>query len=324
MLLRNKYILKLLIFALFISLSFLIFSQVSAQSEPPSDQVIVTGARLYDKWFAELGIPAPDGDMPIWSRQGTNTRSGADTWRCSECHGWDYMGVQGAYSSGSHLTGFPNVLVLAQSMSIDEIVDHLMGSKDNAHDFSAYIDQENLSAVANFLKYGVINDQDYIDPISLQVINGNIENGKTFFENNCVDCHGTDGETIVFRTEGYSEFLGSVAQRDPWRFLHRTRFGVAGTDMPVGFLMGWTPNDGRDILAYAQTLPSQAEIPLENPGNLQTPTPASISQGSSSNIGSGILTGISAFIGAAGYSLAFIAGFLLLGFLVVTIFRKNK
>ena len=27
--------------------------------------------------------------------------SGSDTWRCKECHGWDYMGVDGAYAGGS-------------------------------------------------------------------------------------------------------------------------------------------------------------------------------------------------------------------------------
>ena len=94
--------------------------------------------------------------------------------------------------------------------------------------------------------------------------------------------------------------------------------------MPVGFSMGWTPEDGRDILAYAQILPSQAEIPMENDGQIQTPTPVPVVQSPSTNLGSGILTGISAFIGAAGYSVAFIAGFLLLGFLVVTVFRKKK
>ena len=322
--LRNKSILIFVIFIIIFSLSFLFISNVIAQSETPSNEVIIIGARLYDKWFAQLGVPAPEGDMPIWSRQGTNTRSGADTWRCSECHGWDYMGVQGAYATGSHMTGFPNVMALASSMSVDEIVSHLMGSKDPAHDFSTYIDKQNLIAVADFLKFGVIDDRDYIDPVSLRVINGDIDHGKILFEKNCVACHGTDGETIVFHTEGYTEYLGSVANRDPWRFLHRTRFGVAGTDMPVGFSMGWTPEDGRDILAYAQILPSQAEIPMETDGQIQTPTPVPVVQSPSTNLGSGILTGISAFIGAAGYSLAFIAGFLLLGFLVVTVFRKKK
>jgi len=38
---------------------------------------------------------------PLWATQSSNTRSGKDTWRCKECHGWDYMGVDGAYGSGS-------------------------------------------------------------------------------------------------------------------------------------------------------------------------------------------------------------------------------
>ena len=40
------------------------------------------GAMLYDNWFALLGVDAPPGDMPLWSSQSANTRSGPDTWRC--------------------------------------------------------------------------------------------------------------------------------------------------------------------------------------------------------------------------------------------------
>ena len=78
---------------------------VQAQENPPPEEVI-RGAQLYDKWFAVLSVEPPGEDMPIWGRQTTNTRSGPDTWRCVECHGWDYWGAQGAYASGSHQTGF--------------------------------------------------------------------------------------------------------------------------------------------------------------------------------------------------------------------------
>ena len=72
---------------------------------------------------AALGLPDPEGDMPIWKRQSTNSRSGAETWRCVECHGWDYKGVSGAYAAGSHLTGFPGVLAAAAEMSEAELID---------------------------------------------------------------------------------------------------------------------------------------------------------------------------------------------------------
>jgi hypothetical protein len=63
----------------------LVFARSPQQS--PTSQDLVTGAQLYDNWFATLGVDPPPGNMLLWSRQSTDTRSGGDTWRCSECHG---------------------------------------------------------------------------------------------------------------------------------------------------------------------------------------------------------------------------------------------
>ena len=76
---------------------------------PPDPLVLAHAGRLYDKWWVEAGIEEPTDDNPLWSLQSFNTRSGSDTWRCNECHGWDYRGQGGAYSSGSHFTGFPSI-----------------------------------------------------------------------------------------------------------------------------------------------------------------------------------------------------------------------
>jgi len=321
---KTRNYIRLLIAVFLISLIVFSVSQVIAQAETPTDPDIVAGAQLYDKWYAVLESEPPSGDMLIWSRQSTNSRSGLDTWRCSECHGWDYLGVEGAYGSGSHLTGFPNVMSLSANMSLSEIVDHLKGGKDPAHDFSNYMDEAALLKVADFLKFGTINDHEYIDPISLKVVNENIENGKSLYQSTCVSCHGDDGKLIIFHTEGIDEYLGSVANRDPWRFLHRTRFGVAGTNMPIGYNLGWSPEDGRDILAYVQTFPTGGQVAVGKPFSNATPTPGETLGGPTYNLWSGILTGLGAFIGAAGYSLAFIGGFVLVGFLVVTLLKRKK
>jgi thiosulfate dehydrogenase len=295
-----------------------------AQSDTPSGEDIVRGALLYDKWYAVLGVNPPAGNHPIWARQSTNTRAGPDTWRCSECHGWDYRGAQGAYASGSHYTGFPDVMSLSAAMSADEIVAHLKGTKDPAHDFSPYLDDTALNQLAVFLKSGTLDDSTYIDPVSLQVKGGDPAHGRTLYDQTCTSCHGPDGKAIVFRTEGVNEYLANVANRDPWRFLHRTRFGTAGTAMPVGYNLNWTPADGRDILAYVQTLPTSGEIPASGSPAPVSATPVPLPIGPNTDLLSGILTGLGAFAGGLGYALAFIGGFVLIGFLVVSILRQRK
>lgn len=287
---------------------------------PDSD--LVTGAQLYDKWYAALGLFAPQGDMPIWSRQSTNTRSGAETWRCSECHGWDYKGVDGAYVSGSHHTGFPSIIRATADMTEADIVAHLKGENDPAHDFSEYLDEGSMQQVAVFLKEGLIDDAQYIDSISLKVIDGKREHGKDLYDSTCAECHGDDGTKIIFRTEGLDETLGDVANRDPFRFLHRTRFGVAGTEMPVGYELGWTPADGRDVLMYAQTLARGKETE-EITGAGEGSGPSELI-GGATNLWTGILTGIGAFFAAFGSALLFLTVLVLIGVVIVIALRRRN
>jgi hypothetical protein len=306
-----------------IAMTLLVASNVLAQEATPSQDDIIRGAQLYDKWYAVLGVDPPAGNMPIWSRQTTNTRSGADTWRCNECHGWDYRGAQGEYQAGSHYTGFPDLLTLVGGLTKDDIVNHLKGSLDPAHDFSAYLDETALTQLADFLKFGIIDDSTYINSISLRVINPDFTHGQQLYTSTCLKCHGEDGKKILFNIDGIDEYLGSIANRDPWRFLHRTRFGVAGTDMPVGLSLGWQPEDGRDVLAYAQTLPSGGAIVGEPTPNPQS-TPAPLTGGPATNLWTGILTSLGTMLGMGAISLAFIGGFILLGLIVVTIFGRRR
>ena len=305
-----------------VGLALAVVTKTGAQGTSQQEDII-RGAILYDNWFAALGVDAPPGDMPIWSRQSTNTRSGPDTWRCVECHGWDYRGAQGAYASGSHYTGFPDVMLLTRQMTEADIVAHLKGAKDPAHDFSPYLDETSMRQLAAFLKRGLIDDSLYIDAVSLKVIGGDVDHGQRLYQSVCAACHGEDGTKIVFRSEGVNEYLGTVAARDPWRFLHRTRFGVAGTEMPVGATLGWLPSDGRDVLAYAQTLPIGLEETSPAPAS-EGAEPAQQIGGPATNWWTGILTGLGSFLGALGYAILFIGGFALVGFVVVTILRRRK
>src|SRR5680860_1572250 len=99
--------------------------------------------------------------MPVWARQDSNTRSGADTWRCKECHGWDYQGAEGAYGSGSsHFTGLPGVFG-AQDESVADLLAKLTGMTDPDHDFSVLSDAD-LADLVSFLQEGRLD----VSPVS--------------------------------------------------------------------------------------------------------------------------------------------------------------
>ena len=102
-------------FTLILVGSLLIVGSVAAQEDSVS-----RGGRLHDKWWSETGAEQPIIDQALWAMQSSNTRSGSDTWRCKECHGWDYLGEDGAYASGSHFTGFPGVYDAAQTSTVEE------------------------------------------------------------------------------------------------------------------------------------------------------------------------------------------------------------
>jgi thiosulfate dehydrogenase len=298
---------------------------VNAANLPQAGDDITAGAQLYDKWYARLGVEPPAGNHPIWERQTTNTRSGPETWRCAECHGWDYQGAAGAYATGSsHYTGFPGVFVLADRLSEEEIIAHLNGEIDPLHDFSNLMDENSLRQLAVFLKNGLIDDSQFIDPVSLQAIGGDTANGKSRYEMVCAACHGVDGQTLVLRSQGFDEALGDVASRDPYRFLHRSRFGVAGVVMPIGRELGWSTEDSRDVLAYVQILPRRIEQPAPASGAGAGSEPDPQVGGPGASVLDGILAGFGVFFGMFGMSLLFGLGFIAFLGAVVFLLRKRQ
>ncbi len=71
--------------------------------DPTNIWAIARGGQLYDKWWAVIEAEPPKETHPAYPAAGK--KKGASTWRCKECHGWDYKGKDGAYAKGSHATG---------------------------------------------------------------------------------------------------------------------------------------------------------------------------------------------------------------------------
>jgi thiosulfate dehydrogenase len=214
----------------------------------PTSGTVAEGGRLYDNWMAAIGVDAPEGNQPLWATQTTNERTGKDTWRCKECHGWDYKGVDGRYGDGSHKTGFPGILSSA-GKTPEEL---LAALKAGDHDFSSYLNDAQLNALVAFMQQ-VEDTSSYINED--KTVNGDPEKGKVLYESNCKKCHAEDGKALDFDDSDGVEFVGTVAADNPWEVLHKILNAQPGETMTAGRYMDWTFQDILDILAYIQTLP---------------------------------------------------------------------
>ncbi len=217
---------------------------------------ISRGGQLYDNWWkTKVDTDKPKKDHPLWKTQNSNKRSGYATYRCKECHGWDYRGKDGAYGKGSHYTGFPGVYETADKMSVKELKETLKGSTNKDHDFSRYLNKDDISDLALFLKYGTIDLTELLNTDGSPT-RGDMDKGPMFFARNCMtECHGPKGRGINFGTREEPEFVGTIAKKNPWEFIHKVRAGQPGTRMSSGIINQWSTQDIMSLLQYSQSLP---------------------------------------------------------------------
>jgi mono/diheme cytochrome c family protein len=195
------------------------------------------GGLLYDKWWTPLGLDAPEDDQALWATQDTNTRSGADTWRCKECHGWDYKGVDGAYGGGSHMTGFVGVIQLAGDANATLAA--LQGATSADHDFSTVMDDQALTDIALFISEELMDYAEVIDA-EKAAVGGDLTVGEELFQESCSDCHGPEGTAIDFKANvTKTETISAIANGNPWEYFHKVRFGQPTVaDMPPAIYAG--------------------------------------------------------------------------------------
>lgn len=249
-----------------------------------SSDPIAQGGRLYDNWWVTCGLPEPQGTHPAYPPSAKQT--GAATWRCKECHGWDYKGKDGAYGSGSHFTGITGITRYA-TRDEAEIVAIL---KDGAHRFDRVMDEATLNKIARFVSRGQADAAARIDA-GAKKVSGSVRAGGALFEQHCAACHGARGQALNFSGDpDKPEFVGTVASDNPWEALHKIRNGQPGAvmdrrrldalaaapdgspGMPHGGRMHMHMIGGRamppmrerlslaqqlDLLSYLQTLPAR-------------------------------------------------------------------
>jgi thiosulfate dehydrogenase len=231
---------------------------------PPGTAIgsVADGGLLYDNFWKASDAQEPTGDNPRWGERPdreSNTRSGSATWRCKECHGWDYKGVVGVYAKGSHRTGFPGILGSERSQS--EIVALLV----DVHGYrTAGLGDDELQSLARFVREGLVDTDDWIDGDGR--FRGDADRGRELYlkglgsNKACSACHGVDGLKPPKRGDlAYEDFVGKIATENPWELLHKVRFGQPGTKMPAAIKADVGMQDIVDLCAYAQTLPTEKE-----------------------------------------------------------------
>ncbi len=212
------------------------------------------GGKIYDNWMTALDLKPPLGDQPLWASQNTNSRNGDVTWRCKECHGWDYKGADGAFG----LTSFRYTGFLGLSGSIgdshEEVLAQLDGSVNPEHNFLSIMNPNAINDLVAFIRTMQIDTALIIDYESGQAL-GDEETGQGIYEIQCAECHGVSGRKIDFSASGSPLYMGDIAIVDPWRALHKIRFGTAIENMPSGERLGWSLREIANVLKYAQSLP---------------------------------------------------------------------
>ncbi len=214
---------------------------------------LVRGGLLYDKWWKVNDGTEPSSTYSLYT---TGVKTGADTWRCKECHGWDYIGKDGRYSGGSHFTGFDGVMD-ASANSHSAIFDAIKDAGGD-HDFSSSLSDADVLDLAKFITDGLLDMYAYMDA-DTYVGTGDVTNGAALFATNCTLCHGADGTTLDFKDSAGIQGVGWLANDNPQETFHKIRWGHPGTvapnEMPSMVDLGLTDAETGDILTFVQTLP---------------------------------------------------------------------
>ena len=220
----------------------LMFSALPSSAEEIVSS-IARGGLLYDKWYKVIGAETPTETHPAWPDSNIK-KSGDATQRCKACHGWDIMGADGAYASGSYLTGITGLTGMANA-PIEDIVAII---QDETHGFSGMMDEQDYIDLANFVSLGQFDIDAAIDR-ETGLSNGDLAQGEIYYNTVCSNCHGRDGDL----PKDLGTTLGTLANDNPWEIIQKILNGQPGESMPA--MRAFGPEVSSDILAYVQSLP---------------------------------------------------------------------
>lgn len=221
-----------------------------APKVPSLEWTLAAGGRIYDNWFEALDREEPETTNPVYPASAE--QEGSVTWRCKECHGWDYLGAEGIYRKGSHFTGIRGVMGV-RGLPPESILSTL---RDANHPYTQeMISDEEMLRVATFLSKGLTDMRAFIDYETRKVIagSGDFERGRAIFQTSCAACHGFDGRAMDWGEDGEHNFVGTEAAELPDEVYNKISNAHPGAAMINA--RAFSVEDRIGLLNYIATLP---------------------------------------------------------------------
>jgi mono/diheme cytochrome c family protein len=209
-----------------------------------TESSIMRGGELYDKWYKVIDVDAPKESHPLYPKAGKYADKAKANWRCKECHGWDYKGKDGAYSSGKHHSGIKGIQGM-KGAAPDKVIQLL---KDSKHGYGDKLSAGDLQDLAMFVTQGQIDMDKYIDA-STKAPKGDKTKGAAYYNTICAKCHGKDGK-LPKEMKPFGKQMGN-----PWEVMHKILNGQPAEKMPA--LRTLDHQIAADIMAHMTTLPKE-------------------------------------------------------------------
>jgi len=194
-------------------------------------------------FFKVIKAEEPKETHAAWPAANTK-KKGNTTWRCKSCHGWDNLGKDGAYASGSYTTGIKGVRGMAGADSAKIVA----AMQDATHGLAGMMDARDFEDLALFVSKGLVDMDSFIDRAS-KAPKGDKSKGRIYYETVCANCHGVEGTKVKDMDP-----LGKLMS-NPWEILHKILYGQPAEAMPA--LYAFDHQVAVDIMAHLATLPKE-------------------------------------------------------------------
>ncbi|MEO1204713.1 MAG: c-type cytochrome [Pseudomonadota bacterium] len=222
----------------------------STSSKPGIEtDTLSLGGQLYDNHWNVVGRQPPTQRQPVFPK--TIKTYNAKTWRCSSCHGWDYLGRDGHLGEQSRSYTFKS-LARVRAKPPEWIAKYIRSGFHRQ--MTAVLTEKHITALSLFLRTGQHSVEAFLDDKGRA--SGNSIEGKDLFEKTCASCHQKDGRAFIYGEKGDVASLGWLARNRPEQVLHKILNGVPKADMLS--LRTVPDNQLASLFSYLQQLDPEA------------------------------------------------------------------